>query len=128
MSTRQKLILSGEPLVEAQKDSRSPWAGLPNDGAPAPPAATPPAAAAQVPEKADLAPALTKSMIAKELAVVKVDEYVMTKDGHVSVVAEVKPLPVAYQIVKSWTSDKDVKVCAARCALHAAPLSLVPKN
>ena len=27
-------------------------------------------------------------MIAKELAVVKVDEYVMTKDGHVSVVAD----------------------------------------
>ena len=52
--------------------------------------------------------------------------YVMTKDGHVSVVAEVKPLPVAYQIVKSWTSDKDVKVCAAqRCMLRHSPSSCV---
>ena len=116
MSTRTALAAKGVAPVEGM-DPLSRWAGLPGNGAPAAPPAPP--AAPPAPAEAAAPPldaALTKAGVAKKLAKVKVDEYVMSKDGHISVVVEREPQITAYQIIKDW-SDKDTQVRAAPALL-----------
>lgn len=131
MSTRRALAAQGVAPIEGVKDPRSPWTGLLGNGTPVAPPVAPPAAppAAPLAQAKAAAPPLevptTKAEVEKQLAKVGVDELVMTKDGNLSVVVEVEPMITAYQVAKSWTSDKDTKVRAAP-ALRALRPALRP--